>query len=34
MRQRQVAALLEAHGIEVNFDFCPDAKTARETLQR
>jgi hypothetical protein len=34
MRQRQVAALLEAHGIEVNFDFCPDARTARETLQR
>ena len=34
MRQRQIAALLEAHGIEVNFDFCPDANTARETLQR
>lgn len=34
MRQRQIAALLEAHGIEVNFDFCPDARTARATLQR
>lgn len=34
MRQRQIAALLEAHGLEVNFDFCPDARTARETLQR
>lgn len=34
MRQRQIAALLEAHGIEVNFDFCPDARTACETLQR
>lgn len=34
MRQRQIAALLEAHGIEVHFDFCADAKTARQTLQR
>jgi hypothetical protein len=34
MRQRQLAALLEAHGIEVHFDFCADAKTARQTLQR
>lgn len=34
MRQRQLAALLEAHGIEVHFDFCADAKTAQQTLQR
>lgn len=34
MRQRQIAALLQAHGLEVHFDFCPDAKTVRETLQR
>ena len=33
MRQRQIAALLEAHAIEVNFDFCADATTARQTLQ-
>lgn len=34
MRQRQIAALLEAHGIEVHFDFCADAASARQTLQR
>ncbi len=34
MRQRQIAALLEAHGIEVHFDFCPDAKLAKQNLQR
>jgi hypothetical protein len=34
MRQRQIAALLEAHGLQVEFDFCADALTARETLQR
>lgn len=34
MRQRQIAALLEAHGIDVHFDFCAEAKTARQTLQR
>jgi hypothetical protein len=34
MRQRQIAALLEAHGINVLFDFCAEAKTARQTLQR
>lgn len=33
MRQRQIAALLEAHGIEVNFDFCPTAKLAKQVLQ-
>lgn len=34
MRQRQIAALLQAHGLEVHFDFCPDAGGAREVLQR
>ncbi len=34
MRQRQIAALLQAHGLEVHFDFCPDAGTARTILQR
>lgn len=34
MRQRQIAALLQAHGLEVHFDFCPDAESARATLQR
>lgn len=34
MRQRQIAALLEAHGLSVEFDFCADAESARETLQR
>lgn len=34
MRQRQIAALLGAHGITVDFDFCAEAGTARETLQR
>lgn len=33
-RQRQIAALLQAHGLEVHFDFCPDAETARDVLQR
>ncbi|MBP6309698.1 MAG: hypothetical protein KA350_03395 [Arenimonas sp.] len=33
MRQRQIAALLEAHGIEVHFDFCPEIKTAKQILQ-
>lgn len=33
MRQRQLAALLEAHGIEVHFDFCPDMKSAKKILQ-
>jgi len=33
MRQRQIAALLGAHGIGVDFDFCADARSARETLQ-
>lgn len=33
MRQRQISALLEAHGIEVHFDFCPDIKTAKQLLQ-
>jgi hypothetical protein len=33
MRQRQIAALLEAHGIEVNFDFCPSAELAKQVLQ-
>ena len=34
MRQRQIAALLEAHGLSVEFDFCADAESARDTLQR
>lgn len=34
MRQRQIAALLQAHGLEVHFDFCPDAASARDILQR
>jgi hypothetical protein len=34
MRQRQLAALLQAHGLEVHFDFCPDTASAREILQR
>jgi len=34
MRQRQIAALLEAHGLQVEFDFCADAKTAHQTLLR
>lgn len=34
MRQRQLAALLQAHGLEVHFDFCPDNASAREILQR
>lgn len=34
MRQRQLAALLQAHGLEVHFDFCPDLAAAREILQR
>ena len=33
MRQRQIAALLQAHGIAVEFDFCADADTARDVLQ-
>ena len=34
MRQRQIAALLQAHGLEVHFDFCPDAGSAKTVLQR
>lgn len=34
MRQRQIAAVLEAHGIAVEYDFCPDAVQARTILQR
>jgi hypothetical protein len=33
MRQRQIAALLTAHNIEVHFDFCADATTARSVLR-
>jgi hypothetical protein len=33
MRQRQIAALLTAHGLTVEFDFCPDADTARAVLR-
>ncbi|HWS41232.1 MAG TPA: hypothetical protein VN247_08115 [Arenimonas sp.] len=33
MRQRQIASLLEAHGLEVNFDFCPNAAMAKQVLQ-
>jgi hypothetical protein len=31
-RQRQIAAVLEAHGIPVTFAYCPDAGDARDTL--
>ena len=34
MRQRQMAAVLEAHGLQVEFDFCADAMQAKDTLQR
>jgi hypothetical protein len=33
MRQRQIAALLAAHGIEVTFDHCPAGLDAREILR-
>ena len=33
MRQRQIAALLEAHGIAVTFDHCPTGQDARAILQ-
>lgn len=33
MRQRQIAALLEAHGLQVEFDFCADAANAQAVLQ-
>lgn len=33
MRQRQIAALLEAHGIAVTFDYCPTGKDARAILR-
>jgi hypothetical protein len=32
MRQRQLAALLEAHGIPVRYDYCPAAGDARAIL--
>ena len=32
-RQRQIAAVLEAHGIPVTFAYCPAASEARESLQ-
>jgi hypothetical protein len=32
MRQRQIAALLEAHGIATTFDHCPAGKDARSIL--
>ena len=31
-RQRQLAAVLEAHGIPVTFAFCSDATDVRDTL--
>ena len=31
-RQRQLAAVLEAHGIPVTFAYCSDATDVRETL--
>jgi hypothetical protein len=31
-RQRQIAAVLEAHGIPVTFAYCSGAEDARETL--
>jgi len=34
MRQRQIAALLEAHGIATTFDHCPAGQDAREILCR
>jgi hypothetical protein len=33
MRQRQIAALLEAHGIAVTFDHCPAGQDARAILR-
>lgn len=33
-RQRQIGTLLQAHGLEVHYDFCPDAARAREVLVR
>jgi len=33
MRQRQIAALLEAHGIPVTFDYCPTGADARALLR-
>lgn len=33
MRQRQIDAVLEAHGIEVVFDHCPTGKDARQILR-
>jgi hypothetical protein len=32
MRQRQIAALLEAHGLAVTFDYCPADADARALL--
>ena len=32
-RQRQIAAVLEAHGIPVTFAYCSAASDARESLQ-
>ena len=33
MRQRQIAALLQAHGIAITFDHCPAGKDARAILR-
>ncbi len=33
MRQRQIAALLEAHGIDTTFDHCPPGQDARAILR-
>jgi len=32
MRQRQIAAVLEAHGIPVTFDFCASGQDPRAVL--
>ncbi len=32
-RQRQIAAVLEAHGIPVTFDHCPAGRDPREVLR-
>jgi hypothetical protein len=32
IRQRQIAALLEAHGLEVVFEHCPPGQDARALL--
>jgi hypothetical protein len=33
MRQRQIAALLEAHGIPTTYDYCPPGQDPRQVLR-